>query len=174
MLTGAGIDVAGALASLRRMPAWTPAAAGPDMGPLPAPDALVPHRPPFLLIDRLCAWDASRVTVVAERWVDPDDPVLAGHFPGSPIYPGSLQGEVIAQAALCMLHLSSGAPLKLRRVLTTRVFGAQYLAPVYPGDLMQIEVSMLDDNGLAAVVAGRVIVAGQVRSTLVMEACRVG
>lgn len=173
MMTGAGIDVAGAVASLRRTPAWTPVATGPDASPMPAPDALIPHRPPFLLIDRLLAWDPGRIMVVAERWVDPDDPVLAGHFPGAPIYPGSLQGEVVAQTALCMLHLASGAPGKPRRMLTTRVFGAQYLAPVYPGDLMQIEVSMLDDNGLAAVIAGRVIVTGQVRSTLVMEACRV-
>jgi 3-hydroxyacyl-[acyl-carrier-protein] dehydratase len=169
-MVATGIDVAGALARLRRGSLWAGVAAGAG---LPAPETLLPHRPPFLLIDRLQGWDTAGLVVVAERFVDPADPVLAGHFPGDPIYPGALQVEAVAQAGLCLLHLASGRPTSPGMWLATRVFGAQFLAPVRPGDTMRIEVSMLDDNGLAAVMAGRVAVDQQLRTIVVIEACRV-
>ncbi|WP_338523787.1 3-hydroxyacyl-ACP dehydratase FabZ family protein [Pseudomonas batumici] len=134
---------------------------------------MLPHRPPLLLLDRVLDWDPAQKALRAQRRVDPDDPVLAGHFPGNPIYPGALQGEAIAQAGQCLLHMASGCPAAPLGLLATRVFGAQFLGQVRPGEVMDIEVRMLDDNGMLAIFGGRISVEGAVRTVLVMEGCRV-
>lgn len=171
--TSAALDVAAALARLRRGPLLQRPADSSAAAAFPAVQQMLPHRPPFLLLDRVLAWDPQQGALLAQRRVDPEDPVLAGHFPGNPIYPGSLQGEAIAQAGQCLLHMSSGNPATPLQLLATRVFGAQFLGQVGPGDLMDIEVRLLDDNGMLAIFGGRISVAGVVRSVVVMEGCRV-
>ncbi|GAB7529259.1 3-hydroxyacyl-ACP dehydratase FabZ [Pseudomonas sp. 3A(2025)] len=168
----AGLDVAAALAQLRRGPLLQQKT-GHTRADFPALEHMLPHRPPFLLLDRVLSWDPQVPALLAQRRVDPDDPVLAGHFPGNPIYPGALQGEAIAQAGQCLLHMASGCPATPLSVLATRVFGAQFFGQVRPGETMDIEVQMLDDNGMLAIFAGRISVAGTVRTVLVMEGCRV-
>lgn len=171
--TSAALDVAAALARLRRGPLLQ-ATAGSSAGvAFPPLEQMLPHRSPFLLIDRVLAWDPDNHVLHAQRRVDPEDPVLGGHFPGNPIYPGALQGEAIAQAGQCLLHMARGCPAQPLDILATRVFGAQFLGQVRPGDIMDIEVRMLDDNGMLAIFGGRISVAGVVRSVVVMEGCHV-
>lgn len=171
--TSAVLDVAAALARLRRGPLLQATAQSCAVAAFAPLEQMLPHRPPFLLIDRVLAWDPDQHVLLAQRRVDPEDPVLAGHFPGNPIYPGALQGEAIAQAGQCLLHMARGCPAQPLNILATRVFGAQFLGQVRPGDIMDIEVRMLDDNGMLAIFGGRISVAGTVRSVVVMEGCHV-
>lgn len=171
--TSAALDVTAALAQLRRGPLLQQTAASSVVADFPPLQQVLPHRAPLLLLDRILAWDPHLNALLAQRRVDPEDPVLAGHFPGNPIYPGSLQGEAIAQAGQCLLHMTSGCPPTPLRLLATRVFGAQFIGQVRPGEIMDIEVRLLDDNGMLAVFGGRISVDGAVRTVVVMEGCRV-
>ena len=169
----AALDITAALAQLRRGPLLQATAESSVVVDFPPLHQVLPHRAPFLLLDRIQAWDPQLNALLAQRRVDPNDPVLAGHFPGNPIYPGSLQGEAIAQAGQCLLHMTCGCPATPLRLLATRVFGAQFIGQVRPGETMDIEVRLLDDNGMLAIFGGRISGDGAVRNVVVMEGCRV-
>jgi len=68
-------------------------------------ERMIPHRDPFLLVDRISQVDLSEEAMRAHRRIDPADPILAGHFPGEPVYPGALLVEAMGQASLCLQHL---------------------------------------------------------------------
>ena len=65
-------------------------------------EKMIPHRPPFLWIDRVEELEPGD-RCVAVKFVDPEDPIFAGHFPGQPILPGVLIIEAVAQTAGVML-----------------------------------------------------------------------
>ena len=65
---------------------------------------MIPHRDPFLFVDKITALDVHGNRIRGRRFISPDDPLFRGHFPGNPIYPGVLQLEMIGQLALCLLH----------------------------------------------------------------------
>ncbi len=75
-------------------------------------ETMIPHRPPFLWIDRVEELEPG-VRCVAVKFVDPADPIFAGHFPAKPILPGVLLIEAVAQTAGVML--GSAAPQGSRR-----------------------------------------------------------
>jgi len=79
-------------------------------------ERLLPHRDPMLLVDRISGIDLGSETMRAHRRIDPGDPLLRGHFPGYPVYPGALLVETMGQASLC-LHLlcASAGPRCARR-----------------------------------------------------------
>jgi 3-hydroxyacyl-[acyl-carrier-protein] dehydratase len=68
--------------------------------------AVLPHRPPFLFVDRVIRLEPYRL-IVAERVLRPDEPQFAGHFPGRPLMPGVLVAEALAQASGLLLGLSA-------------------------------------------------------------------
>src|ERR1700684_3162430 len=70
-------------------------------------ETLIPHRPPFLWIDQVEELEPG-VSCVAVKFVDPADPIFAGHFPAKPLLPGVLLIEAVAQTAGVML--GSAAP----------------------------------------------------------------
>ena len=65
----------------------------------------IPHRYPFLLVDRVHSWKAFE-TLKASKCVSFSDPILQGHFPGNPIVPGVVLVEAMAQAAAILGRLS--------------------------------------------------------------------
>ncbi len=97
----------------------------------------IPHRYPFLLIDRVLE-AVPHEYIVAIKNVSMSDPTLQGHFPGNPVMPGVLIVEAIAQAAAVLGHLSYATGLS--QCLLTEVSAARFRRPVVPGDVMRFEV----------------------------------
>lgn len=171
----AELDVLAIVRRLRREPACIGQAIAPPLG-REAIMAMIPHRPPFLLLDELVRFDRARPSITARRLVAHDDPILAGHFPGAPIYPGALQIEAIAQAGTCLLAQRGlvGPGLQtvksIPKVVGTRVHHAVFLRSVLPGDTMDIAVQLVADDGLLSVIAGQIWASGRLCAISVLEA----
>jgi 3-hydroxymyristoyl/3-hydroxydecanoyl-(acyl carrier protein) dehydratase len=135
--------------------------------------ALLPHRPPFLLIDAVDAVDLEHRTIRGRRALKRDDPVFKGHFPGHPVYPGVLQIEAMGQLAVCLAGLmaAAGPP---PRIMMTKVLNATFVAPLLPGDDLVIHGTVVEDDGLIAVTAGQIYKAGQLAALAVQEGHHVG
>ena len=98
---------------------------------------MIPHRYPFLLIDRIIE-AVPHDRIIALKNVSFSEPVLQGHFPGNPVFPGVLIIEAIAQAAAVLGHLSYQSGLT--ECLLTEVREARFRRPVVPGDVMRLDV----------------------------------
>ena len=103
---------------------------------------ILPHRYPFLLVDRVIEI-VPDVSVVAIKNATINEPFFQGHFPGHPVMPGVLIIEAMAQTAGLLTQLSrrvkgdTGNPL----FYLVKVDNARFNAPVVPGDQLRLEVS---------------------------------
>jgi 3-hydroxyacyl-[acyl-carrier-protein] dehydratase len=122
-------------------------------------ETMIPHRPPFLWIDRVEELEPG-VRCVAVKFVDPADPIFAGHFPAQPILPGVLLIEAVAQTAGVMLGSAApqGAP---ELALLAAVNRFKFFKPVTPGRELRIETKKLTDAGKMAYITGTVHVDGE-------------
>lgn len=112
---------------------------------------ILPHRPPFLWIERVLELEAG-VRCVATKRLDPAEPIFTGHFPDNPLMPGVLLIEAAAQTAGVML----GARLSSRPEVTllAAVNHFKFLRSVRPGDEIEIETRLtLEALGMAVVSA---------------------
>ncbi|MBV1703859.1 MAG: 3-hydroxyacyl-ACP dehydratase FabZ [Hyphomicrobiales bacterium] len=102
----------------------------------------LPHRYPFLLVDRIVEIDGDR-SCVGIKNVTANEPQFMGHFPGRPVFPGVLQIEAMAQTAgaLC-IHAMEKAD-KPRLVYFMTIDGAKFRKPVTPGDQMRLHMTKL-------------------------------
>jgi 3-hydroxyacyl-[acyl-carrier-protein] dehydratase len=100
----------------------------------------IPHRYPFLLIDRVLE-AVPHERIVATKNVSFSEPLLQGHFPGNPVFPGVLIVEAIAQAAAVLGHLSYEKGLT--SCLLTEVSSARFRRQVVPGDVMKFDCRVL-------------------------------
>jgi 3-hydroxyacyl-[acyl-carrier-protein] dehydratase len=98
----------------------------------------IPHRYPFLLIDRVLELKANE-SIVATKNVSISDPILQGHFPKNPLVPGVLIVEAMAQACGVLGYMTLGS---LEVCLLTEVSKARFKRPVVPGDVMKFEVTL--------------------------------
>ena len=99
----------------------------------------IPHRYPFLLIDRVLEAVPDK-HIVATRNVSISDPMLQGHFPDRPVVPGVLIVEAMAQAAAVLGHLSTKNGLET--CLLTEVSSARFKRQVIPGDVMRFDITV--------------------------------
>ncbi len=115
-------------------------------------ERLLPHRAPFLLVDRIEAIDLEARTLRAERRVAASDPVFTGHFPGDPVYPGVLVVEAMGQAAATLHHFvtertwSVGPDVTPKGLRATRIHHAAFFAPVLPDDTITLHAEVLHDE----------------------------
>ncbi len=126
-------------------------------------ETMIPHRPPFLWIDRVEELDPG-VRCVAVKFVNPKDPIFAGHFPAKPILPGVLLIEAVAQTAGVMLGSAAprdAAGTGARVALLAAVNRFKFLKPVTPGQELRIETKKLTDAGPMAYISGTVWVDGE-------------
>jgi 3-hydroxyacyl-[acyl-carrier-protein] dehydratase len=102
--------------------------------------ALLPHRYPFLLLDRVIAFEHGR-SVTALKNVTFNEPFFQGHFPGHPVMPGVLIIEAMAQAAGVLTMLSAqGDPDHPTLFYLVKVDKARFNRIVVPGDQLRLEV----------------------------------
>jgi 3-hydroxyacyl-[acyl-carrier-protein] dehydratase len=101
--------------------------------------ARLPHRPPFLFVDAVAEMDPGR-RVVARYAVRGDEPFLAGHFPGNPVFPGVLQLEALAQAGAIAVLADERAAGRLP--LFGGVEEVRFRRLVRPGDVLELEVAV--------------------------------
>jgi 3-hydroxyacyl-[acyl-carrier-protein] dehydratase len=123
-------------------------------------EAMIPHRAPFLWIDRVEELEPG-VRCVAVKLVDPADPIFAGHFPAKPILPGVLLIEAVAQTAGVMLGSGAGGKTSGGVALLGAVNRFKFLKPVTPGQELRIETKLLTEVGHMACVGGTVWVDGE-------------
>jgi 3-hydroxyacyl-[acyl-carrier-protein] dehydratase len=104
---------------------------------------LLPHRYPFLLIDRVRSLEVNKRVTVYKN-VSINEPFFNGHFPDEPVMPGVLIIEAMAQAAAILFFESFAAedPSKQRIVYLAGVDEARFKKMVIPGDCLEIEVSL--------------------------------
>jgi 3-hydroxyacyl-[acyl-carrier-protein] dehydratase len=122
--------------------------------------AILPHRYPFLLIDRVIEME-RRQRVVAIKNVTINEPHFTGHFPDYPVMPAVLMVEAIAQTggALLMTEIPDRDE---KLMVFTGIDNAKFRKPVVPGDQLRIEVTVLNWRTRAAKMQGIITVDGKV------------
>jgi 3-hydroxyacyl-[acyl-carrier-protein] dehydratase len=143
----------------------------PETAPVPAAKttldlveimAILPHRYPFLLIDRVVEMERKK-RIVAIKNVTFNEPHFQGHFPDYPIMPGVLIVEAIAQAGGALL-LTEIPDRDEKLMVFTGIDSAKFKLPVTPGDQLRIEVNVLNWRTSAVKMHGSVTVGGKVVS----------
>ncbi len=103
----------------------------------------LPHRYPFLLVDRVIAIEPGK-SIVAIKNVSVNEPFFPGHFPHHPIFPGVLIMEALAQAGGILAFKSTDSrPSQNRLFYFAGIENARFRAPVVPGDQLSLEVEVL-------------------------------
>ncbi len=122
--------------------------------------AILPHRYPFLLIDRVIEME-PRQRIVAIKNVTINEPHFTGHFPDYPIMPGVLMVEAIAQTGGALL-LTEIPDRDEKLMVFTGIDNAKFKRPVVPGDQLRIEVTVLNWRTRAVKMQGNITVEGKI------------
>ncbi len=120
---------------------------------------ILPHRYPFLLVDRIVELEEERI--VGIKNVTANEPFFVGHFPEFPVMPGVLITECMAQVA-GVLVLKSIPDRHSKLVLLASVDEAKFRRPVRPGDQLRIEMKMVSRKATICKMSGKVTVDGVV------------
>jgi UDP-3-O-[3-hydroxymyristoyl] N-acetylglucosamine deacetylase/3-hydroxyacyl-[acyl-carrier-protein] dehydratase len=120
---------------------------------------LLPHRYPFLLVDRILEL-APGVRVVGLKNVTVNEPFFQGHFPGIPVMPGVLQLEAIAQVGAVMLMSQPEHAKKIPYLMS--MDKVKFRRAVHPGDTLRIEVEVLRLRERMSACHGKILVEGQI------------
>ena len=150
-------------------PPSKPAASADDLSQLAPQDGamdtegvlrLLPHRYPFLMVDRVIKVDGNRITALKNVTIN--EPYFQGHFPGHPIMPGVLQLEAIAQVAGILMLRRAENVRQLAYFMSAE--DVRWRKPVQPGDTLVIEVEMTKMRGKIGKAKGVCKVQGEVVS----------
>jgi len=127
--------------------------------------ARLPHRPPFLWVDRILAEDND--TLVAEKDIEPSLPLFAGHFPGQPLLPGVIITEALIQAGALLVAArgEKGTPI------LNRIRSARFRREVRPGDRLTLKVRLLSVDAGFFTISGRATVVGETVCNIEFVCC---
>jgi 3-hydroxyacyl-[acyl-carrier-protein] dehydratase/UDP-3-O-[3-hydroxymyristoyl] N-acetylglucosamine deacetylase/3-hydroxyacyl-[acyl-carrier-protein] dehydratase len=121
---------------------------------------MLPHRYPFLLIDRVLEFEKAK-SIVAIKNVTYNEPFFQGHFPALKFMPGVLVVEALAQAGGILLYMSIPEPDK-KISLLSKIDKTKFRKPVVPGDQLRLEVEMIKLKSRFCHVRGKALVDGEI------------
>jgi 3-hydroxyacyl-[acyl-carrier-protein] dehydratase len=121
---------------------------------------LLPHRPPFLLIDRITDMDAD-LSGTGIKNVTMNEPFFVGHFPGRPVMPGVLIIEAMAQTAGALVVNHKGSQVEGSLVYFMTIDGARFRKPVVPGDTLHLSVRRIQQRSRVWRYEGKARVEGK-------------
>jgi len=130
---------------------------------------ILPHRYPFLLVDRILEIELGK-RVVGVKNVTINEPFFAGHFPGHPIMPGVLILEGMAQVGCFLLMRSLNLKGVKKVVYFTGIDRARFRRPVVPGDQIRFEVSIVQLRRQMCRMKGAALVDGKIAAEAEMNA----
>ena len=122
---------------------------------------ILPHRYPFLLVDRIVEMDPPN-HIVGVKNVTMNEEFFQGHFPGAPVMPGVLILEAMAQVAGVLLYRDMSDEDKGKKLIYfTGVENAKFRRPVVPGDQLRLEIELVYRRSHFGKVSGRALVEGK-------------
>jgi len=120
----------------------------------------IPHRYPFLFVDRAEAYIPNE-SIVGIKAVSFNEPFFQGHFPGYPVMPGVLVVEAMAQTGAVLMSKTLDVDPRGKTILFGSVDDCRFRAPVRPGDLLKLHVRVIRARGGLFKFAGRAEVDGK-------------
>lgn len=123
---------------------------------------ILPHRYPFLLVDRIIECDNEK-RIVGYKNLTINEPFFQGHFPGHPVMPGVLQMEALAQVAGILLNKMFGGEGKISYFAA--IDNARFRRPVVPGDQLRLEIEIINAKPRLSKVHAKAFVGDQLASS---------
>ena len=117
----------------------------------------IPHRYPFLLVDRAEDYRPHE-SIVGIKCVTINEPFFVGHFPNNPVMPGVLIVEAMAQSGAVLMSKSLNADVEGKTIMFTSVNEARFRQPVRPGDVLRMHVEVIKHRGDIFKFKGRAMV----------------
>jgi 3-hydroxyacyl-[acyl-carrier-protein] dehydratase len=121
----------------------------------------IPHRYPFLLVDR-CEDYKPNESITGIKCVTVNEPFFQGHFPGYPVMPGVLIVEALAQAGAVLMSKSLDVDVAGKTILFMSLDNCRFRAPVRPGDVLRLMVEVIRHRGDIFKFRGRALVGEKV------------
>lgn len=121
-------------------------------------ELILPHRYPFLLVDRIIHIDLEASEIIGLKNVTANEPFFQGHFPGAPIMPGVLILEALAQTGGILVH-QKGYDKKIAVLLN--VTGAKFRKPVTPGDQLMLHAKGIHISGNGGKISAKALIGDQ-------------
>ena len=118
---------------------------------------LIPHRPPFLLVDR-CEDYRANESILGVKCVTINEPFFVGHFPAYPVMPGVLIVEAIAQTGGILMSKTLDIAVEGKTILFMSLDNVRFRTPVRPGDEMRMPVEVVRHRGDVFKFKGRAMV----------------